>query len=324
MENNLTRLVEGARQTLVEGLTLLESVDDRSYSARPVTIETDSAGNHLRHCLEFFDCLLGGLASGKVDYASRKRDRAVARDRVLGMLRIAEMIDRLQSIERLSGDERILVRCEDDDDGGYCLLFNRDEKRTRGAARSPQIYRRDQVQFIAPIDADGGGTWILTNEYGVTVCLLNAYPNQGMRQTPASESRGKIPIYLAAARSIDQVDEQLSRMDLSSFAAFRLLAMEPNRPTWYSEWTGSKLTRENDADWRMPITSSSFEAAELEAARGAAFQDQIASRSPVTLNALELFHANHGPTASAHSVCMHRLNAQTVSFSRVTVSSNQV
>lgn len=119
MNNNLTRLVEGARQTLVEGLTLLESVDDRSYSARPSTIETDSAGNHLRHCLEFFDCLLAGLASGEVDYAARKRDRAVAHDRVLGMLRIAEMIDRLQSLERLSGDERILVRCEDDEEGRW-------------------------------------------------------------------------------------------------------------------------------------------------------------------------------------------------------------
>lgn len=212
----------------------------------------------------------------------------------------------------------------DDDHGGYCLLFNRDEKRTRGAARSPQIYSRDQVQFIAPIDADAGGTWIATNEYGVTVCLLNAYPGQGMRQTPASESRGKIPIYLAAARSIDQVDEQLHRMDLSGFARFRLLAMEPNRPVWCSEWTGSKLACEFDADSRMPITSSSFKTAEVEAARRAVFEDQIGSRSPVTLSALERFHADHGPEASGHSVCMHRPDAQTVSFSRVTVSSNQV
>lgn len=212
----------------------------------------------------------------------------------------------------------------DDDDGGYCLLFNRDEKRTRGAAQSPQIFCRDQVQFVAPIDTDRGGTWLAMNDCGLTVCLLNAYPSQGMRQTPTSESRGKIPIYLAAARSLDQVDEQLNQMDLSNFASFRLLAMEPNRPPWYSEWTGSKLACDYDAGWRMPVTSSSFQTAEVEAARRALFQDQIGSRSPITRRALELYHADHGPAASAHSVCMHRLDAQTVSFSRVAVSSNQV
>ncbi len=98
MKNNLHKLVQGARETLFEGLTLLESVDDRSYSTRPATIETDSAGNHLRHCLEFFDCLIAGVTNGEVDYAARKRDRPVARDRVLGMLRLAETIDRLQSL----------------------------------------------------------------------------------------------------------------------------------------------------------------------------------------------------------------------------------
>ncbi len=71
------------------------------------------------------------------------------------------------------------------DHDGYCLLFNRDEKRTRGVAQPPQIYLRDQVRFVAPIGADGGGTWLASNEYGVTICLLNAYPKQGMREGPA-------------------------------------------------------------------------------------------------------------------------------------------
>ncbi len=210
------------------------------------------------------------------------------------------------------------------DHDGYRLLFNRDEKRTRGLAQSPQIYLRDHVQFVAPIDADGGGTWLATNEYGLTVCLLNAYPNQGMRNAPASESRGKIPIYLAAARSLDDVDEQINRIDLRSFAPFQLLAMEPDRPPWFFEWTGSKLACEYNADWRMPITSSSFQTAVVEAARRAVLDDQIGSKSRLTRAALERYHAGHNPSPSATSVCMHRPDAQTVSFSRVTVSSNQV
>ena len=117
MKRNLTQLVQGARETLFEGLALLESVDDQCYAARSIALETDSAGSHMRHCLEFFECFLSGLGNRAVDYASRKRDRAIAQDRLLGMLRIAEMIDRLQMLERLDADDRIVVRGEDDEQG---------------------------------------------------------------------------------------------------------------------------------------------------------------------------------------------------------------
>ena len=119
MKRNLTKLVQGARETLIEGLTLLESVDNQRYAARSVTLETDSAGSHMRHCLEFFDCFLSGLGEGAVDYTARKRDGAIARDRLLGMLRIAEVIDRLRALERLDADGPLLVRGEDDEQGGW-------------------------------------------------------------------------------------------------------------------------------------------------------------------------------------------------------------
>lgn len=117
MKTNLSKLVEATRETLMEGLTLLESVDNKSYSERPMTIETDSAGNHVRHCLEFFDCFLAGVISRKVDYAARERHRLIARDRSRAMLRIAEVIGQLRGLEELDPDESILVRAEDDEAG---------------------------------------------------------------------------------------------------------------------------------------------------------------------------------------------------------------
>ena len=118
------------------------------------------------------------------------------------------------------------------DDGGYSLLFNRDEKLTRVVAEPPRIQTREGVRFGAPIDADGGGTWIATNEYGLSVCLLNAYPKAGLRSGTAIESRGKIPIDLASSRSLEEVGERMNRMDLGYFAPFHLLALEPYR------WSG--------------------------------------------------------------------------------------
>src|ERR1051326_3966193 len=57
--------------------------------------------------------------------------------------------------------------------GGYHLLCNRDEKRTRGAARAPELRLIGGTRCISPADSDFGGTWIAVNEWGLTLCLLN-------------------------------------------------------------------------------------------------------------------------------------------------------
>ena len=57
--------------------------------------------------------------------------------------------------------------------GGYHLLCNRDEKKDRAPALAPRIHQRGWVRFIAPVDAQFGGSWIAVNEFGVSVCLLN-------------------------------------------------------------------------------------------------------------------------------------------------------
>jgi hypothetical protein len=38
-------------------------------------------GGHLRHCLEFYTCLLDGLQTGRVDYDARRRDPRIEVDR---------------------------------------------------------------------------------------------------------------------------------------------------------------------------------------------------------------------------------------------------
>ncbi len=64
-----------------------------------------------------------------------------------------------------------------DEIGGYQILCNRDEKYTRGRASAPRIETRNGMRYLAPIDSDSGGTWILTNELGITLCLLNGTDN---------------------------------------------------------------------------------------------------------------------------------------------------
>ena len=45
-------------------------------------------------------------------------------------------------------------------DGGFQLLCNRDEKRTRVAAVAPAAEWIDGVRVLAPRDEQGGGAWV--------------------------------------------------------------------------------------------------------------------------------------------------------------------
>jgi hypothetical protein len=75
---------------------LILSLDDETYS-----IPEDDAGSvgaHVRHDLNFVECVLNGLESGIVDYTQRVRDRRLERDRKFAAERIEEVIDTLKSL----------------------------------------------------------------------------------------------------------------------------------------------------------------------------------------------------------------------------------
>ena len=198
-------------------------------------------------------------------------------------------------------------------DDGYALLFSRDEKRSRGIAQPPSVRSQGGVSFLAPTDPDAGGSWITTNELGVTVCLLNDY-RVAQCSAASCESRGKLPVALAASESVDEVDKRLDRMRLERFAPFRLLALAPGEPPRTCSWDGRRLTVEPDAHSLMPLTSSSFQSVDVEQARRSRFPP-----GSLAFEQLERFHRSHAGPSPAHAVCMHRPDAQTVSLSRVVV-----
>ena len=61
------------------------------------------------------------------------------------------------------------------EEGEFEVFFNRDEKKTRSRAELPLKREENGMQFLSPRDPDGGGTWMLVNEHGVVLCLLNRW-----------------------------------------------------------------------------------------------------------------------------------------------------
>ena len=206
---------------------------------------------------------------------------------------------------------------------GYQLLCNRDEKRSRLPASGPAVRNENGVRFLAPIDGDFGGSWIAVNEYGVTIALLNRH----FASPCGTASRGLLVRSLAVARSIEEIGEMVEGEDLSKFAGFALVALEAGKPSHLFEWDGRRLMTSQNAEHRMPLTSSSFDPGGVADERLREFSARVRAAKELDVTVLSEFHQSHGlrtSTPSAYSTCMHRSDAHTVSFSWIDVSSTEV
>ncbi len=207
---------------------------------------------------------------------------------------------------------------------GYQLFCNRDEKRTRPAADAPRVYKRDGVRWLAPVDPAGGGAWIGVNENGVTVCLLNRAAGSNPAE-PSPRSRGLLTWDLLDLSGVDEARDRLRlHRGLCLYAAFTLLVLEPGRAALIANWDGQELRIDPHGDNRMPLISSSFDPIGVEVKRRAEFQQMVDLNGGISTSMLRSFHQNHGVCPGPYSVCMHRGDAQTVSFTRVRVTEDAV
>jgi hypothetical protein len=206
--------------------------------------------------------------------------------------------------------------------GGYHLLCNRDEKVTRGTAFAPRIVECGAVRYIAPVDSDRGGRWLSANEFGLSVCLLNGSPS--LEPSGIRRSRGLLLRELAWAPSAGECALWLRHLDLSPFAPFSIVMLEPGRSAILAQWNGLELTVDPDGNSHMPLTSSSYDAAGVRRARLNEFARRVGARRPIDPALLYWFHSSHGMTRDAYSTCMHRPDAETVSLSWVIVSRDAI
>jgi hypothetical protein len=195
--------------------------------------------------------------------------------------------------------------------GSYDLFFNRDERHTRAAEHAPGEQRTvEGVRYVAPVDGDHGGTWLVLNEHGVTVCLLNYYP-RGVVETGV-ESRGRLPLRCAGCARVDDVVRELRAVELGRYAPFHLVAVDAGGASVWLKWDGRALHEAGAPEF---LTSSSFEPERVQAARAARW----AAWTERTPEGLAVFQRQYDPAAGAESVLMRRVDACTRSVCAVRV-----
>jgi uncharacterized damage-inducible protein DinB len=66
-------MIEHCTFNLDQLKSFLSSIDNENYTFHIHSLGNSSIGQHTRHILEFYHCLITGCASAKVDYDSRER-----------------------------------------------------------------------------------------------------------------------------------------------------------------------------------------------------------------------------------------------------------
>jgi hypothetical protein len=209
---------------------------------------------------------------------------------------------------------------------GYEVFFNRDERRERKPALPPAVRRRGATRFVAPLDGDFGGTWIAVNSHGMTCCLLNGFPPAGVVVAERQDyiSRGMVPLALAGCMTTAAAAQAVRELALDSYRPFVAVVLGPNHQGLTANWSGLSLELRMEPPVDQPLVSSSFYSSEVRSNRTAVFERMMREVGGDRGEAHLRYHRRHEPEAGPHSPCMHRADAETVSFSHIEVGATEI
>jgi len=200
---------------------------------------------------------------------------------------------------------------------GYQVFFNRDELRSRQRGLPPSERCHQGRHYLAPTDADAGGTWIAVNELGLTICLLNLYLQDAPAPGGSYRSRGQLVRQLAGAEGLGAVSEQLNTTHKGRLRSFSLLAFAAAGEARLWQWDGRDLQVSTPSS--MPISSSSFATERALATRQKTWRELLPSRGHRSAEDHLAYHCCELPEPGPFAPAMYRSDARTVSLTVVEV-----
>jgi hypothetical protein len=202
-------------------------------------------------------------------------------------------------------------------EAGYLVGMNRDERFSRTRSLPPEIFDN----AIYPHEPSGG-TWLAVNTNGLTLAVLNR--NEDGPLPAKQRSRGELIPAMIASECLADVQRHLVAFDIRGMYPFRLVAIsQHDREICEWQW-GTKLNRLN-FEWQ-PRHWYSSGISDLEANRGRSAVVQEAWKDPDagSIPWLRRLHRSHVPQPGAYSICVHRSDAASVSYSEIEVTSSGV
>jgi hypothetical protein len=205
---------------------------------------------------------------------------------------------------------------------GYLLAMNRDERLARGPASAPALTNRNGVQALYPRDIEGG-TWIAVNDQGIAFALLNW--NDVPIKIAKSRSRGELIPAMIAATHNEDARLKFESAKLDGVLPFRLIGMFPAEGK-ISEWRWDCSTLQHQRlTWdARHWFSSSLSDEEASLRRGAACEKAWEEEDAGSVNWIRRLHRSHGMAVGPFSICVHREEVETISYTEIVCSAQKV
>jgi len=109
----LFRSIAGNIELLRQGIELIDRLDDVLYSKESPALLLNSAGSHFRHCIDFYNCFLAEVGTGRINYDLRTRDEMLEADRALAIEEIEKIVEGLRKLFLVDGSRALQVVLEE-------------------------------------------------------------------------------------------------------------------------------------------------------------------------------------------------------------------
>lgn len=106
-------LIKKAISQLLQVRFVLDQINSEEFNRKMPILRGSSIGGHVRHILEFYQCLLMDPASNEVNYDQRKRNMLLEENLKFATDFLVEIIDELEKVE---ANRRILLIAEYDNE----------------------------------------------------------------------------------------------------------------------------------------------------------------------------------------------------------------
>ena len=102
-------IIESTLNTLQKSKSLLSVLSDEQLSNSSVSPYYSCVGSHIRHVLDFYNCIFDGLQRDRIDLTARTRDLNVEKDCNYALEHVEIIVEKIERLSTITSNTKLVV-----------------------------------------------------------------------------------------------------------------------------------------------------------------------------------------------------------------------